>query len=92
MKEGALTAQEFDPSSLSFKGKPVSIASNIEFAPARNEGDFSVSRNVLLYRHTSVVNRELVWFDLSGKEMDHWGEPAPPTLAANSFPRRKPPC
>jgi hypothetical protein len=77
MKEGALTAQEFDPSSLTFKGKPVSIASNVEFAPARNEGSFSVRRNVLLYRHTSVVNRELVWFDLSGKEVDHWGEPAP---------------
>jgi Tol biopolymer transport system component len=77
VKEGALTAQEFDPSSLTFKGKPVSIASNIEFAPARNEGNFSVSRNVLLYRHTSVVNRELAWFDLSGKEVDHWGEPAP---------------
>ncbi len=76
VKEGALTAQEFDPASLSFKGKPVSIASNIEFAPARNEGNFSVSHNVLLYRHTSVVNRELVWFDLSGKEIDHWGEPA----------------
>jgi Tol biopolymer transport system component len=77
VKEGALTAQEFDSSSLTFKGKPVSIASNVEFAPARNEGSFSVSRNVLLYRPTSVVNRELVWFDLSGKEVDHWGEPAP---------------
>ncbi|MGA9978571.1 MAG: protein kinase [Candidatus Sulfotelmatobacter sp.] len=77
VKEGALTAQEFDPSSLIFKGKPVSIASNIEFAPARNEGNFSVSRNVLLYRSTSVVNRELAWFDRSGKEIDHWGEPAP---------------
>lgn len=77
VKEGALTAQEFDPSSLTFKGKPVSIASNVEFAPARNEGNFSVSHNVLLYRHTSVVNRELAWFDLSGKEVDHWGEPAP---------------
>lgn len=76
-KEGALTAQEFDPSSLTFKGKPVSIASNVDFAPARNEGNFSVSRNVLLYRHSSVVNRELVWLDLSGKELDHWGEPAP---------------
>ncbi len=77
LKEGALIAQEFDPSSLTFKGKPISIASNVEFAPARNEGSFSVSRNVLLYRPTSVVNRELVWFDLSGKEVDHWGEPAP---------------
>jgi Tol biopolymer transport system component len=77
VKEGALTAQEFDPSSLTFKGKPVSVASNIEFAPARNEGSFSVSHNVLLYRHTSVVNRELAWLDLSGKEIDHWGEPAP---------------
>jgi serine/threonine protein kinase/Tol biopolymer transport system component len=77
VKEGALTAQEFDASNLTFKGKPISIASGVEFAPARNEGNFSVSRNVLLYRHTSVVNRELVWLDLSGKEVDHWGEPAP---------------
>ena len=77
VKEGALTAQEFEPSSLSFKGKPVSIASNVEFAPARNVGSFSVSGNVLLYRHSSVVNRELAWLDLSGKEVDHWGEPAP---------------
>jgi eukaryotic-like serine/threonine-protein kinase len=77
VKEGALTAQEFDPSSLTFKGKPVSIASKVDFAPARNEGYFAVSRNVLLYRPSSVVNRELAWIDLSGKEVDHWGEPAP---------------
>ena len=76
IKEGALTAQEFDPSNVTFKGKPISIASNVEFAQARNEGSFSVSGNVLLYRPTSVVNRELAWFDLSGKEVDHWGEPA----------------
>jgi Tol biopolymer transport system component len=85
VKEGTLTAQEFDPSNLTFKGKPVSIASNIDFAPARNEGSFSVSHGVLLYRHTSVVNRELVWLDLSGKEVDHWGEPAP-YLGGKFFP------
>jgi Tol biopolymer transport system component len=85
VKEGTLTAQEFDASSLSFKGKPVSIASNIEFAPARNEGNFSISRNLLFYRHSSVVNRELAWFDLSGKELDHWGEPAP-YLGGKYFP------
>ena len=85
VKEGALTAQEFDPSSLTFKAKPISIASNVEFAPARNEGNFSASHNVLLYRHTSVVNRELVWLDLSGKELDHWGEPAP-YLGGKFFP------
>ena len=73
VKDGTLTAQEFDPSSLTFKDKPTSVASNIEFAPARNEGNFSVSGNVLLYRATSVVNRELVWLDLSCKEIDHWG-------------------
>ena len=77
MKEGALIAQEFDPSGLSFKGKPVSVASNIEFIPARNVGNFSVSHGVLIYRHSSVVNRELAWFDLAGKEVDHWGDPAP---------------
>src|ERR1700678_307499 len=42
VRDGALTAQKFDPSSLTFQGKPVSIASNVEFASARSEGNFSV--------------------------------------------------
>ncbi len=77
VKEGALIAQPFDPSSLSFKGKPVSIAANVEFYDARNMGFFAVTRNVLVYRGAVTRDRDLAWYDLSGKELEHWGEPAP---------------
>lgn len=77
VREGTLTAQEFDASSIRFKGKPIPVAANVDFYNARNVGYFSVSRNVLLYRGSSVQNRELAWFDASGKEIEHWGEPAP---------------
>ena len=77
VKEGTLTAQQFDLSRLDFKGKPVSIAASIEFYNPRNLGYFSVSRNALLYHTESLENRELVWLDASGKEIEHWGEPAP---------------
>ena len=77
VREGTLTAQEFDPSGLRFKAKPIPIAANIEFYNPRNLAYFAVSHNLLLYRSSSVVNRELAWFDSSGKELEHWGEPAP---------------
>jgi eukaryotic-like serine/threonine-protein kinase len=77
VKEGTLTAQEFDTSGLSFKGKPIPIAASIEFYNPRNLAYFAVSQNMLLYRSSSVLNRELVWLDASGKELEHWGEPAP---------------
>ena len=77
IKEGTLTAQEFDPAGLRFKGKPVSIAANVEFYNPRNLGYFAVAHNMMLYRTSSVDNRELAWYDVSGKEVEHWGEPAP---------------
>lgn len=77
VKEGTLTAQEFDLSSLTFKGKPAPIAASIEFHNARNLAYFSVSHNALLYHTQSLQNRELVWLDASGKELEHWGDPAP---------------
>ena len=79
VREGTLMAQEFDPSGLSLKGKPIPIAANVEFYNPRNVGYFSVSRNVLVYRTTVVPNRELVWLDLTGKELEHWSEPSPYT-------------
>jgi eukaryotic-like serine/threonine-protein kinase len=75
VRDSALIAQEFDPSSLTFKGKPVSIAANVDYYPPRNLAYFSVSGNALIYRVSSVVNRDLASFDLTGKEVDHWGDP-----------------
>jgi len=77
VKDSTLTAQAFDPGGLSFKGKPISIAANVEYYNPRDLGYFSVSQNMLMYRSAASPNRELVLVDASGKEVDHWGEPAP---------------
>jgi Tol biopolymer transport system component len=77
VKDGTLTAQAFNPSSLRFEGNAISIAAGIEFHGPRNLAYFSVSRNLLVYRKAAVEDRELVWLDTSGKVVDRWGEPAP---------------
>ena len=74
--EGTLTAQKFDSGALRLTGKPFSIAANIEYYNPRDLGYFSVSRNLLVYRRATTLNRDLAWFDLNGKEIQHWGEPA----------------
>jgi serine/threonine protein kinase/Tol biopolymer transport system component len=85
VKDGALIAQEFDPSSLTFKSKPISIAAAVEYNNARNQGYFSVSRNLLLYRAPAPVNNDLASYDSTGKELDHWGDPGP-YVYAQFFP------
>ncbi len=77
VREGTLTAQEFDPGGQRFKGNPIPIAANVEFYNPRNLAYFAVGHHLLLYRTSTVLNRELAWLDASGKELEHWGEPAP---------------
>jgi Tol biopolymer transport system component/predicted Ser/Thr protein kinase len=76
VKDGTLMGQAFDPAGLRFTGKPVPIVESIEYYNPRNIGYFSVSQNVLIYRQASLENRELVWLDPAGRELEHWGEPA----------------
>jgi Tol biopolymer transport system component len=77
MKDGTLTAQPFDASGLRLHGRPTPIAESVEYYNPRNIGYFSVSQGVLVYRQSVLENRELVWLDATGKESEHWGEPAP---------------
>ena len=77
LKEGTLTAQRFDAAALRVEGNPISIAANVEYWNPRDLGYFSVSHNRLVYRSSALRNHELTWLDLSGKEVDHWGEPGP---------------
>jgi Tol biopolymer transport system component/predicted Ser/Thr protein kinase len=79
VKDGTLMGQSFDAAGLRFKGKPILLAESIEYYNPRDVGYFSVSQNILVYRQTVVSNRELVWLDPTGKELEHWGEPAPYT-------------
>ena len=88
VKDGTLMAQAFDAAKLRFKGKPVPVAESVEYYDPRNLGYFSVSQNVLLYRRASIQNRELVWLDATGKELEHWGESAP-YIGGNFSPRSR---
>ncbi len=79
VKDSTLIGQRFDAAAMRFEGKPIPIAESIEYYNPRNIGYFSVSQNVLVYRQATPGNRELVWLDVTGKELEHWGEPAPYT-------------
>jgi Tol biopolymer transport system component/predicted Ser/Thr protein kinase len=76
LKESTLTAQKFDPARLRFDGKPISIAANIEYYNPRDLGYFSVSGDTLVFNIAAPKNRQLAWLDASGKELDHFGDPA----------------
>jgi hypothetical protein len=76
-KDGTLMAQPFDAAGLRFTGKPTPIAESVDYYDARNVGYFSAAQNVLVFRRAPLENRELVWLDPAGKELDHWGDPAP---------------
>jgi serine/threonine protein kinase/dipeptidyl aminopeptidase/acylaminoacyl peptidase len=77
MKDGTLTAQAFDADALRLHGKSVPIAESVEYYNPRNVGYFSISQGVLVYRQNILENREIVWLDATGKESEHWGDPAP---------------
>ena len=77
LKDGTLMGQPFDAASRTFSGKPTPIAQSIEYYDPRNLGSFSVSQNILVYRQATQENRELIWLDPAGKELEHWGDPAP---------------
>jgi eukaryotic-like serine/threonine-protein kinase len=76
LRDGTLTAQAFDPEKLRFNGKPVPIASRIDYYNPRDLGYFAVSHSLLVYRLAAQQDRSLAWFDASGKEISQWGEPA----------------
>jgi Tol biopolymer transport system component/predicted Ser/Thr protein kinase len=77
VNDSTLIGQRFDAAAMRFEGKPILIAESIEYYNSRNVGYFSVSQNLLVYRQAAPLNRELVWLDATGKELEHWGEPAP---------------
>ena len=84
LREGTLMSQGYDSAKLHLEGKPVPIASSVDYYNPRDLGYFSVSHNLLVYRRASQPDRSLAWFDISGKELTRWGDPAPFTGGAYS--------
>jgi len=72
-----LVAQKFDPDRLTLSGDPEAIAHDVEYVPTWGDAGFSVSENgVLTYQSGGRINRQLIWYDRSGKQLSVLGEPA----------------
>ncbi len=75
LRERALLAQRFDPLTLELTGEAFLVAEPVgvdAFFRAR----FSASQSgVLVYDSSSGGNRQLVWFDRSGKRLENVGPP-----------------
>ncbi|MBM3752391.1 MAG: hypothetical protein FJW38_00230 [Acidobacteria bacterium] len=72
IKQGRLLAQPFDPNTGAVQGEPVQVATGFGVGPL-----FSASNNgVLVFRKTGDSDRQLTWYNRSGKPDGKLGEPA----------------
>jgi eukaryotic-like serine/threonine-protein kinase len=70
-----LMAQPFDPNRIRVTGEPSPIANDVEYVSTWGAAAFSVSDNgVLTYQSGTVTNRQLIWFDRTGRRLDSLGE------------------
>jgi dipeptidyl aminopeptidase/acylaminoacyl peptidase len=79
-------AQPFDPRSLKMVGDVFPIAEHVPISVNTGFGAFSVAGNgTLIYRSgNEVINRELAWFDRSGKRGSVVGKPGEKAQASIS--------
>ena len=70
VRDRNLLAQRFSVKSFELKGPLIPIAESVEYYNSRDVGNFSVSATgVLAYRQSFLQNRQLAWYDQSGKEL-----------------------
>ena len=75
-REGALLAQRFDASSRTLSGEPIPQARRVAFDPSNNDLNASASAQLLVYQSGAPRNRQLTWFDRTGKPLGRIGAPA----------------
>jgi serine/threonine protein kinase len=72
-----LFGQSFDARTLQLGGESFPIAEQIGFNYSNSYSNVSVSQNgAIVYLTGAVSNRQLVWFDRSGKQQEKVGPPA----------------
>jgi serine/threonine protein kinase len=77
VRDRTLFAQKFDPDRLTLSGEPVAVAHDVEYVPTWGDAGFSVSENgVLTHQSGGRLDRQLIWYDRSGKQLSVLGEPA----------------
>jgi serine/threonine protein kinase/Tol biopolymer transport system component len=83
IRAGTLQAQRLDLARRELTGDPVTVADPVTFEPATSAGGFSVSATGLVaYRSGGTGQRQLVWFDRSGKTLGTMGGPDANALLA----------
>ena len=76
IRAGTLLAQRLDLGRGELTGDPVTVADPVAFDAAFNAGAFSVSAaGLVAYRSGGAGQRQLVWFDRSGKTLGTMGAP-----------------
>ena len=77
VRQGALFAQPFDPTTLTLTADAFQVAQPVAFDPVRYLAALSVSTDGrIVYRGGSVAGRrQLVWVDRSGAELQRVGDP-----------------
>jgi serine/threonine protein kinase len=78
LRERTLMAQPFDADKLQVTGDAFPIAEQVGYNPVNGRAFFSVSDNgVLVYRTrvSSLGDRQLAWFDRTGKQISQLGSP-----------------
>ena len=70
-QEQTLMAQEFDSSTMTFKGEAVPVAEHL--GAAGSSGYFAASATTLTYRVGGGAGRQLRWYDRNGKALDTVG-------------------
>jgi len=71
-----LMAQSFDAAKLQLSGEPFPVVEQVAFSVASGYSNFSVSDNgTLIYWNGTPYNRQLVWFDRDGKQLNVVGSP-----------------
>jgi Tol biopolymer transport system component len=77
VRDRILMAHPFDLRSYRLAGDPFPVARNVQYVPTWGAAGFSVSdTGILTHQGPSRRNRQLVWFDLAGKQIGTLGEPA----------------
>ncbi len=78
LRQSAVMAQPFNPSSLTLTGEAFPIAEQVGYDVGFNRGHFAVSDNgVFVYKTgSSQSGFQLGWFDRSGKQLKTIAEPA----------------
>jgi Tol biopolymer transport system component len=76
VRDGTLTAQKFDASSLRLNGEAMPVAENVGVNGIIKRGIFSASDNgTLVYETATRETNEILWYDRSGKQIAETGVP-----------------